>query len=92
MNGLTDLLRRPGFWLAGGGIVAATGLGVGNGWIAGATVVTLLIAIAPCLAMCAMGLCMKGSECKKGAEDGGGCKAGSGNTPAQADPGSDRPA
>lgn len=80
------------FCLAAGGIAAATGLGVGNGWIAGATAVALLIAIAPCLAMCAMGMCMKDGECKKGADDGGGCKKGSTNTPALADPGSDRAA
>lgn len=76
MNGLIGVMRRPTFWLAGAGIAGATALAVGNGWIAGATVIALLIAAAPCLVMCALGLCMKGG-------DGNSCKQGKSDTPVQ---------
>lgn len=69
MNRLTRLLQRPAFWLVAAAIPGMTGLALGNGWITGATLLTLLIAAAPCLAMCALGLCMKGGEsdsCKQG--------------------------
>lgn len=82
MNGLIGVIRRPAFWLAGAGIAGATGLAVGNEWIAGATVITLLIAAAPCLVMCVLGLCMKGggaSSCRKG-------KAGAPTQAGDADP------
>lgn len=76
MNGLIGAMRRPAFWLVAASMAGATGLAVGNGWIAGATVITLLIAAAPCLAMCALGLCMKGGE-------GSSCQPGKGGAPAQ---------
>lgn len=60
MNGSIALLRRPALWFAATAMAGATALAVGNGWVAGATLVTLLIAAAPCLVMCALGLCMKG--------------------------------
>jgi hypothetical protein len=73
MNAMMGMLRRPAFWLAAAGILGTTGLALGNGWITGAMLLTVLIAAAPCLVMCALGLCMKGGEggsCKKqGASD-----------------------
>lgn len=72
MNTLTGMLRRPAFWLAAAGILGTTGLALGNGWITSAMLATLLIAAAPCLVMCALGLCMKGGEggsCKQGGSD-----------------------
>lgn len=72
MNKLTRMLQRPAFWLVAAGILSTTGLALGNGWITGATLLTVLIAAAPCLVMCALGLCMKGGEggsCKRGGND-----------------------
>lgn len=64
MNAMMGMFRRPAFWLAAAAITGATGVVLGNGWLTGATLVTLLIAAAPCLAMCALGLCMKGGDGK----------------------------
>lgn len=72
MNRLTALLRRPASWLVAATLLGTTGLALGNGWITGATLLTILIATAPCLVMCALGLCMKGDgqgSCKQGDTD-----------------------
>jgi hypothetical protein len=72
VNKLTATVRRPGFWLVATAVLGTTGLALGNGWITGATLLTILIAAAPCLVMCALGLCMKGEGegiCKQGGKD-----------------------
>lgn len=74
MNELTRMLQRPALWLVAAALLGTTGLALGNGWITGAMLLTVLIAAAPCLAMCALGLCMKGGE-------GGSCKQGGSDAP-----------
>jgi hypothetical protein len=50
-------LARP--WLIGAAVLAlAIALYAGWDWLAALGVTTVLIAFAPCLAMCALGLCM----------------------------------
>jgi len=52
---------RP--WLIGGALVGVPLLLWGGwDWLAAAGLATLLIAVAPCLAMCALGLCMRGGK------------------------------
>ncbi len=74
MNKLMQMLQRPAFWLVAAAILGTTGLALGNGWITGATLLTVLIVAAPCLVMCALGLCMKDGE-------GGSCKQGGNGAP-----------
>jgi hypothetical protein len=61
------LAGRRGLLLA----VAALGLGLyfSWGWLAAVGVAPLLLAFAPCAAMCALGLCMKGDGGKSSATD-----------------------
>jgi hypothetical protein len=60
----TDLLRS---WIAdrrllavAGVAVAGTGLAVGWDWLAAVGAAPLIVSAAPCLIMCALGLCMMG--------------------------------
>ena len=41
-------------------VVVGAGLALNWGWLVAAGIATILIALAPCAAMCALGLCMKG--------------------------------
>ena len=41
-------------------VAAAIGLYLGWGWLAAVGLAPLLLALAPCAAMCALGLCMRG--------------------------------
>jgi len=41
-------------------VIAGTGLALGWNWIAAVGVAPLLVSAAPCIAMCALGLCMMG--------------------------------
>lgn len=75
MNTLARMLRQPAFWVAAAGILGTTGLALGNGWITGAMLLMLLIVAAPCLVMCALGLCMEGDS------EGGSCKRGGSDAP-----------
>ena len=54
-------------------VVAATAVGAGLyfswGWLAAAGIAPLLLALAPCAAMCALGLCMNKSVGKSGSTD-----------------------
>lgn len=77
MNTLARMLRQPAFWAAAAGILGTTGLALGNGWITGAMLVMLLIVAAPCLVMCALGLCMEGGS------EGSSCKRGGSNAPVE---------
>jgi hypothetical protein len=49
---------RP--WLIGGGALLAAPLALYAGWdwLVAAGLATMVLALAPCLAMCALGLCM----------------------------------
>jgi hypothetical protein len=50
-------LARP--WLIGGAVLGApVALYAGWDWLAGAGLATTVVALLPCLAMCALGLCM----------------------------------
>ena len=60
--------------LAAGGI----GLYLGWGWLAAVGLAPLLLALAPCAAMCALGLCMNkggGKSCSTDPKPGGGKEA-----------------
>jgi len=49
--------------------IAAGGLALGWNWLTAAGIAPILLAIAPCAAMCALGLCMKrmgGKSCSNG--------------------------
>ena len=53
-------VRRTGRWWWIGALVlaSAAALYAGWGWLAATGISAVLIALAPCLAMCALGLCM----------------------------------
>jgi hypothetical protein len=42
--------------------IAGTGLALGWNWLAAVGIAPLIVSAAPCLAMCALGLCMMGRE------------------------------
>ena len=51
--------RRLGPWLIGGGALAVPfALHAGWDWLVAAGLATTIVALAPCVAMCALGLCM----------------------------------
>lgn len=50
---------RRWWWLGALVLAGATGLYAGWDWLAATGVATVLIAVGPCLAMCALGLCMR---------------------------------
>lgn len=56
-------------------VLAAAMIGAGLwlswGWLATAGIAPVLVALAPCAAMCALGLCMKGSGGKSCASNNG---------------------
>ena len=55
--------RRTRTWLIGGALLGVPLLLWGGwDWLAAAGLATVLIAVAPCLAMCALGLCMRGGK------------------------------
>jgi hypothetical protein len=58
--------RRLGLrpWLIGGAVLLALVLYAGWDWLVAAGVATFIVALAPCLAMCALGLCMGRSKSK----------------------------
>lgn len=47
-------------WLVLGVVVVVAGLWLGWDWLAAVGALPVLIALAPCAAMCALGLCMRG--------------------------------
>lgn len=59
--------------------MAAVGLGAGAyfnwGWLVAAGLAPIILAAAPCAAMCAMGLCMGGKKRKPAEPDGGSAAA-----------------
>lgn len=53
--------------------VVGAGLALNWGWLVAAGIAPILIALAPCAAMCALGLCMRGTggkSCSTGKNDG----------------------
>lgn len=50
----------PGFrtWLIGGAVLVALAAYAGWDWLVATGVATVLVAVGPCLLMCALGLCM----------------------------------
>lgn len=59
-------------WLVVGLVVLAIGLWLGWDWLAAVGALPVLLALAPCAAMCALGLCMRGGT-------GGSCEQQPGN-------------
>ena len=60
---LASVGRRT--WIALAAILIVGGAALNWGWLVAAGVAPLLLALAPCAAMCALGLCMKGGDsCK----------------------------
>ena len=60
-----DLLHLARYYLGGprgllilAGLVLATGLALNWGWLTAVGIAPILISLAPCAAMCALGLCM----------------------------------
>ena len=52
-------------WIAFAAILLVGGAALNWGWLVAAGIAPLLLALAPCAAMCALGLCMRGSNgCK----------------------------
>lgn len=58
-------------WLVGGALTLALGLGLGWNWLAAAGIAPLLLALLPCVAMCALGLCMRDHGHGSGTQHGG---------------------
>ncbi|MBX9910646.1 MAG: hypothetical protein K2Z25_18290 [Beijerinckiaceae bacterium] len=60
-------LGRRRTWLAVAAIAVVGGAALNWGWLVAVGAAPLLLALAPCAAMCALGLCMKrgGDGCKK---------------------------
>jgi hypothetical protein len=63
---LRDWLNALRYWLGGRtgvivslGLLAAIGIGLGWSWLVAVGVAPLLVAVLPCAAMCALGLCAK---------------------------------
>ena len=59
-------------WLVAGLVVLAIGLWLGWDWLAAVGALPLILTLAPCAAMCALGLCMRGGT-------GGSCEQQPGN-------------
>ncbi|MGH8222728.1 MAG: hypothetical protein ACREQZ_07120 [Woeseiaceae bacterium] len=53
---------RRWWWIGGAAAVIGIALFAGWGWLAATGVATILVAAVPCLAMCALGLCMRGKS------------------------------
>ncbi|MBM1170117.1 hypothetical protein [Microvirga arabica] len=65
-------LRRGGrrTWIALAAILLVGGAALNWGWLVAAGIAPLLLALAPCAAMCAVGLCMKGGNACKSESNG----------------------
>lgn len=66
-----DWFRGRRGWLIGGAVVIALGLWLGWEWLAAAGALPLILALLPCAAMCALGLCMKGGGTESCHQQGG---------------------
>ena len=56
--------------------VAAVAIGVGWNWLAGIGALSILVTALPCLAMCALGLCMERAVGRGNRRDSSGAKSG----------------
>src|SRR5260221_8511250 len=63
--------------------IVGTGLALGWNWLAAVGVAPLLVSAAPCIAMCALGLCMMGRSEQPGSRQSA---AGAGEPATRADP------
>ena len=73
-NILTPYLSRRRALITAAGLLAALGIYLGWGWLVAAGIAPILIAFAPCAAMCALGLCMNkmgGKSCSTKSETKG---------------------
>lgn len=81
-----DLLYMVRYYLGGrrgllilAGLVIAAGLGLNWSWLVAAGIAPILVAVLPCVAMCALGLCMSkmagGKSCSTAAGDPAGTPA-----------------
>lgn len=68
METVMTRLRDRRTWWIGGLLIVVLGFALGSGWLTVAALLPLLVLLAPCLAMCALGLCMRrgsgGSSCQ----------------------------
>ena len=55
-------LRPPWGYIVAGTVLVAGGLALGWGWLVAAGLLPVLLSVLPCLAMCALGLCMMGRD------------------------------
>lgn len=70
---LGNSLRGRRGWVLLALVVVGAALVLNWGWLAAIGVAPLLLALAPCAAMCALGLCMNksgGKSCSKSSSDG----------------------
>lgn len=58
VNRLGPLLRSPRGLILSGIVIVGAGLALGWGWFAALGFAPLILALAPCVFMCALGLCM----------------------------------
>lgn len=68
---LRNYLRGRRGWVLLALVVVGAALVLNWGWLAAIGVAPILLALAPCAAMCALGLCMgkKGEKCSKSSVD-----------------------
>lgn len=74
-----DMLHAARYYILGrrgllilGGLVLIAGLALNWSWLVAAGIAPILLGVLPCLAMCALGLCMKGlvgRSCSTGAAE-----------------------
>ncbi len=73
MSTLMMRLQQPRTWLVIAAIMVGVGGALGSGWLTAGALLSLLVALAPCLLMCALGLCMRngsGKSCKSSGDTG----------------------
>ena len=58
-NSISTRLHDPRTWLLLAGAAATLGVALGSGWLTTGALLSLLVALAPCALMCALGLCMR---------------------------------
>jgi hypothetical protein len=61
---LAAILRDRHAWLLLGAVITAAGLAWQWGWLTTIGVVPFVLSVAPCAAMCGLGLCMAGKSAR----------------------------
>ena len=64
-------LGRRGLMIAAFAVIAA-GMALNWSWLTAVGAAPLILSLAPCAAMCALGLCMRGGSCKSKTPGGAG--------------------